>query len=326
MPYHGAAAASGFVTPRVDRFAAMKRLAFVLSVLLVIAAIGAAVYIVLYEAEPATPDAATEVDAAGETVRLATWNLYNMGRTKNDTEIAFMAEQLRDFDVVAIQEVVTSPPGAQAIARLDAALDRTGFQWDYRLSDPTTGDGTERYAFLWKPSRVRLVGQAWLEASLAGPIDREPYLARFEHRASGQQLLVASFHAVPRAKDPEREVVLLDALHRRYVPDHLIILGDFNLDEDHEAWDGLRTLGFAQVLDDQPTSLRRKRRDGPNGHLANEYDNIFYETSALRATGGGIIDFTTSFGTLREARRISDHLPVYMNVRWTQPAAASAAP
>jgi endonuclease/exonuclease/phosphatase family metal-dependent hydrolase len=172
---------------------------------------------------------------------------------------------------------------------------------------------------------VRLVGQAWLEPALADPIDREPYLARFEQRASGQRFLVANFHAVPTSKDPEHEIILLDTLHQQYLDDHLIILGDFNLDEDDEAWDPLRALGYAQVLDDQPTSLRRKRRDEPNGHLANEYDNIFYESGPLRATQAGIIDFTTSFETLRDARRISDHLPVFMDVQWTEAGAAAVA-
>ena len=305
----------------------MKRLQTILTVLVLIAAVALALYITFYEPTPdpaASSTAATTAPAdptETPSIRLVTWNLYNLGRTKNDEEIAFMAEQLRDFDIVAIQEIVTSPPGAQAIGRLDAALDRMGFQWDYRLSDPTTGDGTERYAFLWKPSRVRLVGQAWLEPSLADPIDREPYLARFEQRSSGQRILVANLHAVPTAKDPEREIALLDTLHDQYPDDHVIILGDFNLDEDDEAWGALRALGYAQVLDDQPTSLRRKRRDEPNGHLANEYDNIFYESGPLRATRAGIIDFTTSFETLREARRISDHLPVFMDVQWTAGAA-----
>lgn len=312
----------------------MKRLQTILTVIILLAAVALALYIIFYEPAPdsAAPAATTQAEApsadpAAEapSVRLVTWNLYNLGRTKNDEEIAFMAEQLRDFDVVAIQEIVTSPPGAQAVARLDAALDRLGFQWDYRLSDPTTGDGTERYAFLWKPSRVRLVGQAWLEPSLAEPIDREPYLARFEQRSSGQRFLVANFHAVPTSKDPEHEIILLDTLHEQYTDDHLIMLGDFNLDEDDEAWDPLRALGYAQALDDQPTSLRRKRRDEPNGHLANEYDNIFYEEAVLRATRAGIIDFTTSFETLREARRISDHLPVYMDVQWTSVSATAVA-
>ena len=306
----------------------MKHLQTALAALVLIAAVVLALFIVFYspsESPPAPSSTVSSVDSsAGPGVRLITWNLYNFGRSKNDEEIAFVAEQLRGYDVVAIQEVSTTPPGPQAVARLDAELDRRGFQWDYRISDPTTGDGPERYAFLWKPSRVRLLGRAWLEPSLATPIDREPYLARFEQRSSGQRFLVASLHAVPRSKDPAREVRLLDVLHNQYPDDHVIILGDFNLDEDDDAFDGLRALGYAPVLDDQPTSLRRTRRDGPDGHLANEYDNIFYETAPLHAARSGIMDFTTAFGTLKAARRISDHLPVFMDVQWTaMPAAAS---
>ena len=233
-------------------------------------------------------------------------------------------DALRDADIVAIQEVITSPKGAQAVARLDAALDRMGFQWDYRLSDPTTGDGTERYAFLWKPSRARLVGQAWLEESLADAIDREPYCARFAHPETGRELLVASLHAVPSSKDPETEIAFLDDLHHRYENDHMVILGDFNLDEDHDAFDPLRALGYGQALDDQPTSLRRKRRDGPRGHFSQEYDNIFYEQSVLRATHTGIVDFTRAFDTLKDARYISDHVPLYLDVQWVS--ASSVAP
>lgn len=251
-------------------------------------------------------------------IRLVSWNLYNFGRTKDDQEISVAAETLRDADLVAVQEVVTSPPGAQALGKLDRALDRTGFAWDYRISDRTTGPGPERYAFLWKPSQLRLLGQTWLESSLADSINREPYLARFEHKTSRDTLLVASFHAVPTSKDPAQEIALLDRLHRRYEDDHLLLVGDFNLDEDESAFDALRTLGYAAVLDDQPTSLRRKRRDGPNGHLASEYDNIFYETVPLRNIRGGVLDFTPRFPTLKDARSLSDHLPVYADMQWAR--------
>jgi endonuclease/exonuclease/phosphatase family metal-dependent hydrolase len=265
------------------------------------------------------PDAPT-ADPDAPRIRLVTWNLYNFGRTKDDQEISVAAQTLRDADLVAAQEIVTSPPGAQAIGKLDRELDRTGAAWDYRISPPTTGPGTEKYAFLWKPSRLRLMGRAWLEASLADSLDREPYLARFEHRESGHTLLVASLHAVPTSKNPEREIALLDRLHWQYETDHVVLVGDFNLDEDDAAFNELRGLGYASVLDDQPTSLRRERREGPNGHLANEYDNIFYESTPLRTTGGGVLDFTPRFSSLKEARSLSDHLPVYADVQWALPA------
>ena len=274
-----------------------------------------------------TPSSSSaEGTVEGPHARVVSWNLYNWGRTKDDQEIAVAAETLRDFDLVAVQEIVTSPPGAQAIGKLDMALDRTGFAWDYRISPRTTGDGTERYAFLWKPSRVRLVGQAWLESSLADPIDREPYLARFEHRKTGQRFLVVSFHAVPTSKDPAHEIALLDRLHRQYEADHIVLLGDFNLDEDDTAFDELRRLGYRAVLDDQPTSLGRKRDPGPNGHLASEYDNVFVETGPLRAARSGVLDFTGRFASLKEARSLSDHLPVFVDVQWNSPAPAAPAP
>ena len=310
--------------------ARLKRLLVLAALVLVVAGIEYATDIeilgLVSSEREAAPTAVTVPGSAGEVnlehTRLVSWNIRDLGGSKDDEEIAFMAEVLRDADLVAVQEVVTSPPGAQAVARLDAALDRTGAAWDYRISDPTTGDGSERYAYLWKPSRVRLVGQAWLEPSLARAIDREPYLARFEHRRTGQRLLVASLHAVPRSKDPEREVRRLDALHRQYESDHLVVLGDFNLDD--EAFDGLRRAGYAAVLDDQPTSLRRVRREGPAGHLASEYDNIFYERKPLRAARRGVLDFTSPFPTLKAARAVSDHIPVYMDVQWAPGASAPA--
>jgi endonuclease/exonuclease/phosphatase family metal-dependent hydrolase len=291
--------------------------------LILIAAIGLAYFILTYDPAP-TPDASSTMPADAATdrpaddgtarIRLATWNLLNFGKSKDAGEVTFIADVLRDFDVVALQEINTGPDGAQAVARLDEELERRGAQWDYIVSQPTSGDGSERYAYLWKPSRVRILGRGWLEASVAGPLDREPYLARFETRQGGRQLLVASFHAVPRAKRPADEVAYLDELHRRYEADNLLILGDFNLAQDHYAFDELKALGYQPVLVEQKTSIRMRRKDGE--HLANEYDNIFYDTTALRAGASGVVDFTGEFRTLRQARTISDHLPVFMQVEW----------
>ncbi len=291
--------------------------------LLLIAALGLVYSLGAEEQRPQpAADAFSETGAAvealagsgNETVKLITWNLLNFGKSKDDQEMAFIADLLRPYDVVAVQEVNTGPDGAQAVARLDDELDRRGAQWDYVVSDATTGTGSERYAYLWKPSRVRLLGRAWLEAALADDLDREPYLARFETLQNRQQMLVASLHAVPRAKRPADEIALLDELHRLYGDDHLLILGDFNLSQKHQAWDELKAAGYQPVIVDQKTSLRRKRKDGQ--HLANEYDNIFYEPAFLQVGASGVVDFTGEFRTLKQARTISDHLPVFMEVRW----------
>ena len=70
-----------------------------------------------------------------------------------------MAKALTDDDIVAVQEVVAGDGGgAQAVARLADELNRTGFKWDYSISDPTQGGvySSERYAYLQKPSKVKL--------------------------------------------------------------------------------------------------------------------------------------------------------------------------
>ena len=66
-----------------------------------------------------------------ENLTLASWNIQHLGRSKTDEEIWEMAQILRHFDIIAIQEVVAKDPaGAQAVARLVDALNRMGFQWD----------------------------------------------------------------------------------------------------------------------------------------------------------------------------------------------------
>lgn len=299
-----------------DRHAGRPRNAILAAALLLIliAAIAVTYFLLTGEPRPADEDIPPGQEETIDGVRLLTWNLYNFGRSKDAGEVAFIADVVRDFDLVAIQEVTTGPAGPQAVARLDDELDRRGAAWDYTVSDPTTGTGTERYAYLWKPSRIRLLGPAWLDSVLSVPVDREPYLARFEVRGTGRRLLVASFHAVPTSKNPAREVTLLASLHDRYPDDHLLVAGDFNLGQDNEAFDGLRDVGLIPVLAEQRTSLKMRRRDGE--HLASEYDNIFFEVGPLRPDTAGIVDFTPRFPTLKQARTISDHLPVFVTVQW----------
>lgn len=97
-------------------------------------------------------------------IKLTSWNIQHMGKSKSDETISYMANLLKDFDVVAIQEVVAGNGGAQAVARLADELNRKGAKWEYTISDPTQSSpySNERYAYLRKPSKVKVVGKAWL--------------------------------------------------------------------------------------------------------------------------------------------------------------------
>src|SRR5690606_7003274 len=118
-------------------------------------------------------------------VKVVSWNLQNLGKSKSGEEIAFMANTLREFDVIALQEVIAGYGGALAVARLAGELNRTGAKWDFVVSNPTQSSNhqaAERYAFLWKTSKVTKLKEAWLDPHFVLEIDREPYLANFGYR------------------------------------------------------------------------------------------------------------------------------------------------
>ena len=50
--------------------------------------------------------------------KLLSWNLENFGKSKSDQEIAFIANTIKDYDIITIQEVVAGNGGAQAVVKL----------------------------------------------------------------------------------------------------------------------------------------------------------------------------------------------------------------
>ena len=95
-------------------------------------------------------------------ITFISWNIKDFGQSRDDNEIRAIAQLIRHADIVAIQEVVAKHPGgAQAVARLVDQLDRMGANWDYSISEPTKSTSShksERYAFLWKTSKVKKIG------------------------------------------------------------------------------------------------------------------------------------------------------------------------
>lgn len=253
---------------------------------------------------------AFSVVAAPDTLSVVTWNIQNLGKSKSDEEIAFMASVLRTFDMVAVQEVVAGVGGAPAVARLADALNRTGSKWDYNTSDPTlsTSGSSERYAFLWKTSRVQRIGRPSLEQTYRIEIEREPFMMDFRHKTDTFTLV--SLHAIPKNKQPEKELKYLKYLPGIYPGKILLIMGDFNCPQSHSVFGPLKNVGYKPALTGQKTSLRRNclSRDC----LASEYDNIFYPTSKIRACRSGVVYFNERMTGTLLPDYISDHLPVYM--------------
>lgn len=241
-------------------------------------------------------------------ISICSWNIRDIGKSKSDETIQFIATTIKEYDIIAIQEVVAGDGGAQAIARLQDALNRSGSSWDYTVSNPTSSSAykTERYAYLWNKSKIALVGKAWLEVKYTTEIDREPYYATF--RKDGKEFTLVNFHAITKARQPETEVKYFKFLPGEYPNLNLIFCGDFNLPESHSVFNPLKNQGFVSAFQNQKTTLR----DRPihDDYLASEYDNIFYSARKIRLLEKGVVHFYSNFAVFEDAQKVSDHIPI----------------
>lgn len=241
-------------------------------------------------------------------VRLISWNIENIGKSKSDDEINFIANIVKGYDIIAIQEVVAGYGGPQAVAKLADELNRKGTKWDYTISDPTSSSAykTERYAFIWKTAIVKKIGKAWLEKKYHLKIDREPFYCTFEYK--NKQFTVVNFHAITKSKQPETEIKYFKFLPAEYPDLNLIFLGDFNCPQSHTVFIPLRKMHYKPVFYNQKTSLKKECYN--DNCLASEFDNIWYNKNKIRVVNSEVILFYKLFSSLKEARKISDHIPI----------------
>lgn len=245
-------------------------------------------------------------------INLISWNIKDFGKTKNNQELNEIAEIVKDTDVLAIQEVVAGFGGAQAVAKLADILNRKGSKWDYAISNPTNSPKytAERYAFLWKPYRVKIKNRGWLVTELDSTIDREPFLLNFY--VENKRLTLINFHSRPYNKDPESEIKALSNFIIDSLSAPLIIAGDFNVDEKKSIFDIIKSEGYAPAITNQKTTLKRKCERVE--YLYHTIDNIFY-SGEIKKVEGGVIDFVRFCDRLERARKLSDHLPVFLKFK-----------
>jgi endonuclease/exonuclease/phosphatase family metal-dependent hydrolase len=241
--------------------------------------------------------------------KLLSWNIENFGKSKSEETINYIANTLREYDIIAIQEIVAGYGGAQAVAKLADELNRKGAKWDYVISDPTSSSAykTERYAFIWKTSKVKKIGRAWLEQKYHLEIVREPYFCTFEYK--NKQFTVVNFHAIAKKSQPETEIKYFKFLPDEYPNLNLIFTGDFNCPQSHNVFNPLKKMGYESILINQKTSLKQQCKN--EKCLSSEFDNMYFNSLKVNPIKSGIILFYKNFNSLKEARTVSDHIPIW---------------
>lgn len=243
------------------------------------------------------------------------WNIKDFGASRDNGEIKQIASQVRDADILIIQEVVGKHPGGvQAIGRLVDELDRMGTNWDYIYSDPTNSPSSyisERYAYLWKTNKVKLKGGSKLISSLSQVIHREPFYAVFDFK--GIPISVLNFHSRKHNDNPDIELSAIAKLLEANEKSNWILAGDFNMSEDHKVFEEIYHLGFSPALRNQPTTLKMKCKNG--NYLNHSIDNIYHNLGDFSLVKSGVLDFVEDCSSLPDIRNsLSDHLPVVMSI------------
>ena len=246
-------------------------------------------------------------------VSLVSWNIRDFGKTKSAEEIENIADILKSYDIIAIQEVVAGYGGSQAVARLADELNRKGSKWDYSISYATKSPKykTEKYAYLWKTNRVKVIGKGSLITDLESCVYREPYRMKFE--ANGNIFTILNYHSRKHSEQPEIEVSCITDFIINHKEENIILAGDFNLSIGHSVFDVLKENDYKTCLNGDRTTLKRSCKD--NDYLNHAIDHIIYDSLKNELMDCGTIDFVQECDQLTSMRMLSDHLPVFITFK-----------
>jgi exonuclease III len=247
---------------------------------------------------------------------------------RNLRALAAIAEIVKRFDVVAIQEIRRETTAIRTLVD-----DFLGPQWGLILTDVTAGrsGNSERLGFVWDRRRLRpsgLAGEIVVpptpEGDPARQFDRTPYIVAFEVGRTRFSLVTAHirYGDTPDDRIPELEAfaefTANELRDRARINDQeigtVLALGDFNIERrgDNPLFDAFVSRGLVvpEELRDLQTTF---------GTEPKHYDQIAWfmgDDMRLPYTGrAGVVDFNGAvfqeLTPLEMTYRVSDHFPLW---------------
>ncbi len=247
----------------------------------------------------------------GNSIRIASFNIQVFGEKKlsKPRVTALLAEIVRQFDIVAIQEVRSKQ---DIMPQFIDQVNATGRHYDYVIG-PRLGrtSSKEQYVFVFDTASIEIDRSALYTVS--DPDDllhREPLVGWFRVRGPPPNEAF-TFSLVNIHTDPDETKQELDALADVFRAvrddgrgeDDVIILGDLNVDEQHLGRLG-QISNIHWAVSGVPTNTRQDK----------QYDNIVFSDIATTEYTGrwGVFDMIRQFNlTTDEALEVSDHMPVW---------------
>ncbi len=252
-----------------------------------------------------------KVERTAGTIRVASFNIQVFGEKKvSDPRVrSLLVEIIRQFDVVAIQEIRSKQ---DILPQFVDTLNAGGRHYDFVIG-PRLGRTTskEQYAFVFDTASIEVDRTALY--TVADPDDllhREPLVGWF--RVRGPQVEQSfTFSLVNIHTDPDETKQELDALAGVFRAvrsdgrgeDDVIVLGDLNVDDHH--------LGLLGQIPQIHWAISAVATNTRGDKL---YDNIVFSRAATTEYTGrwGVFDMIREFNlTVDEALRVSDHMPIW---------------
>ncbi len=248
-------------------------------------------------------------------IRIASFNIQVFGVDKlgEPKVMEVLADTVRKFDVVAIQEVRAA--GNDILPRFIDLINSTGRHYDYVIG-PRLGrtSSKEQYAFVYDAQTIEVDrGTLFTVEDRDDLLHREPFVALFRVRSvpphEAFTFTLMNIHTDP--DEVKKEVNALAYAYQAvrgvryngFAEDDTILLGDLNADE--KKFGLLRDLpNMGWVISGIPTNTRG----------THTLDNILFNRAAtVEFTGrGGVVDLLREYNlTQEQVLKISDHLPVW---------------
>lgn len=267
---------------------------------------------------PTTAGVAAPPVGDGPTFRIASFNIEVFGKSKaeNPRVIYTLAEIVRQFSIVAIQEIRTQDD--RHMLNFVNLINSTGRKYDFVVG-PRIGNSVskEQYAFVFDTERIMIDRNTVFTVGddADNLLHREPHVASFSTRMppdSAFTFTLVNIHTSPEpAATLDAELSALAEVYREVRrtgrgEDDIIMLGDFNASDK-------KMLAHSR-LGRLPGVTPLIRGAFSNTQQDQLYDNLLVHLPSTTEYVGrsGVFNFGQAFNlTPSEAEQVSNHFPVW---------------
>lgn len=249
-----------------------------------------------------------------ETITAGSFNIQVFGQSKasDDEVMTTLAKIIRNFDIIAIQEIRDSSGTAAPL--LLEYVNSDGSDYGMFIGERLGRTSSkEQYAFIYNRNTIRPAGApvTYPDSTETDLFHREPYIMPFETTGGDFTATYAVIHTDPDEADEEIPALIhvMDYM-KGILPgdDALILMGDLNADCSYFDEDSYITLKSENY-----NWLIGNGEDTTTGNTVCTYDRIILNGGEDYYTGeSGVFRFDSIYGLTRdESLKVSDHYPVY---------------